>query len=350
MPSRIANDDEMNLNRYSRQTVYREIGEQGQQKLLRSKVAIVGMGALGTVAANSLARAGVGFLRLIDRDYVELSNLQRQTLYDENDATRNSPKAVAACRHLANVNSEITLEPIVEELDSGNIERLFDGIDLVLDGLDNWESRFLLNESCHKLVIPWIYCAAIGSQGMTMNIRHTEMSPCLQCIVPPDADSNNSPSCATAGVLNMVTGMIAAVQAAEAVKILVDSPQIREGLFVTNLWNNQFKTMPFAKNDDCPVCVHGRYEYLTRTKSTSVKRLCGRNSIQVTPSKPARLELATFAETLKKSGQVEVDSFMLQFDDGRHRILLFPDGRAIIENAIDEMNAKSLYTEYIGGL
>ena len=350
MSCRIAYDDEMNLNRYSRQTVFPEIGEQGQKKLLHSKVAVVGMGALGTVVANALARAGIGFLRLIDRDYVELSNLQRQTLYDEHDATRNLPKAVAACHHLANVNSEITLEPIVEEIDSGNIERLFEGIDLVLDGLDNWDSRFLLNEACHKLAIPWIYCAAIGAQGMTMNILHTETRPCLRCIVPPDADSNNTPSCATAGVLNMATGTIAAVQAAEAVKILIGSPNVRDGLFVANLWDNQFKTIRFEKNDDCPVCVRCRYENRERINGPSVKYLCGRNSIQVTPSKPVRIELKAFAETLKKSGQVEADSFMLQFDNGRHRILLFPDGRAIIENAIDEMNAKSIYTEYIGGL
>jgi len=240
------------MQRYVRQMVFSGIGESGQQILSNSRVAIVGTGALGTVSANCLARAGVGFLRLIDKDYVERINLHRQILYTEEDADTNVPKAVAACSFLARANSDIQLEPIVAELNANNIEPLFSDIDLVLDAVDNWETRFLMNRVCRKKSLPWIYCAALGSEGMTMNFLPNEQ-PCLQCVVPQET-IGVQPTCVTAGVLNMATGAIASIQAVEAVKILLGSPHIRQGLFVADFWTNRFKTIPFEKEDHCVIC------------------------------------------------------------------------------------------------
>ncbi|GHT25500.1 thiamine/molybdopterin biosynthesis protein MoeB [Planctomycetales bacterium] len=336
------------MNRYSRQSIFHGIGEEGQEKLAAAKIAVAGVGALGTVSANLLCRAGIGFLRLIDRDIVELSNLQRQILFDENDAAQTVPKAVAACRHLEKVNSEITLEPVVAEIDSDNISQLFSGFDLILDGTDNWETRFLINEYCRKENIPWIFCAALGSLGMTMNILPDGNASCLQCLTASSEIPEQNGTCSTDGVLNMTTGFIASMQAAEAVKILLKSPNIRNGLFVADLWNNRFKTMPIEKDADCPVCVKHHYDYLYRMKSLTVKRMCGSDSVQISPERPLKTDLKTVAETLKQFGTVEQDAFMLQFDDGKHKIILFSDGRAVIEHAAGEMNAKQIYTDYFG--
>ncbi|MDR1269641.1 MAG: ThiF family adenylyltransferase [Planctomycetaceae bacterium] len=340
------------MERYSRQIVFSGLGRIGQKKLLEATVAVVGVGALGSVSANLLCRAGVGHLRLIDRDYVEKNNLQRQILYNEEDAEKRYPKAVAACNHLSRVNSEIILEPVVAELSAANIEQIFEKVDLVLDGLDNWETRFLVNEACYRFGIPWIYCAALGAETMSMNLLPDENRPCLRCFMSPESGSAAGQSCAVAGVLNMATGMIAAVQTAEAVKILTGSTEIRNGLFVADLWNNRFKTIRIEKDIDCPVCVHRRYEFLNRFGGSRVTRLCGSNSIQVMPSKPAQLPLEMMAEQLAKNSdnrtKIEVYPFMLNFDNGRNHIQIFQDGRAIIENARDETEALSIYSEYVG--
>ena len=244
-----------NMQRYIRQMTFSGIGETGQQILGSSRVAVVGVGALGTVTANCLARAGVGFLRLIDCDHVEKINLHRQILYTEEDADKRTPKAVAACSFLARANSEIQLEPVVAELNADNAETMFADVDLVLDAVDNWKTRFLVNEVCRKMSLPWIYCAVLGSQGMTMNFLPGDY-PCLRCVVPDQAVSEVQPTIATVGVLNMTTGAIASVQSAEAVKILLGSPEIRQGLFVADPWHNRFKTIPFERDAHCLVCQH----------------------------------------------------------------------------------------------
>jgi len=238
--------------RYIRQIAFSGMGESGQQILGNSRVVIVGAGALGTVSANCLARAGVGFLRLIDKDHVERINLHRQILYTEENADTNVPKAVAACSFLVRANSEIQLEPVVSELNADNVETLFRDVDLVLDAVDNWETRFLMNKVCRKKALPWIYCAALGAEGMTMNFLPNDQ-PCLQCVVSQET-IGIQPTCVTMGVLNMTTGAIASIQAAEAVKILLGSPFVRQGLFVADFWNNRFKTIPFEKDSHCTVC------------------------------------------------------------------------------------------------
>ena len=242
-----------NMQRYVRQIAFAGIGETGQQMLNKSRVAVVGVGGLGTVAANCLARAGIGFLRLVDRDHVERINLHRQILYTEEDARRRVPKAVAACSVLVRANSEIHIEPVVAELNADNIESMFCDVDLVLDAVDNWKTRFLINEFCRKKLLPWIYCAALGSQGMTMNFLPGDQ-PCLQCVIPSQTISGNQSTCVTEGVLNMTTGAIAAIQTAEAVKILLGSPHVRQGLFVADFWKDRFKTIPVEKDSNCPVC------------------------------------------------------------------------------------------------
>jgi adenylyltransferase/sulfurtransferase len=335
----------MKLERYARQMAFGHVGRAGQEKLLRSKVAIIGMGALGTVLANGLCRAGVGHIRLVDRDYVELNNLQRQLLYTEQDAGQSLPKAVAACQHLENINSEIQLEPVIADANPNNIDQLLGGVHLALDATDNWETRLLLNEACHALGIPWIYCGVLGAEGTTMNILPG--GPCLRCFVagPGAAPSH---SCATFGVLNMITGAIANLQAAEALKILIGSSAVRRGLLTMDVWGNYTATVRLEKNPDCPVCGRGEYAYYGRAPGTCTTSLCGSNAIQVTPAEAPALDFAQLAQRLARAGTVRQTPFMLFFSDGKYEFTLFRDGRAMIQNAKDEAHAKSLYVEYFG--
>ena len=337
----------VNIGRYARQTVFSRIGKAGQEKLLKSKVTIIGMGALGTVSANNLCRSGVGYIRMVDRDYVELTNLQRQILYIESDARQNLPKAIAAYNHLSEINSGITLEPIVADANPSNIESLISGADLVLDATDNWEIRFLINEICHKQKIPWIYGAALGAEGMTMNILPEDGKPCLMCFVGGSMPSP-SHSCSTFGVLNMITNVIASIQTAEAIKILTGSDSVRPDLLTVDLWENNIAAIEIKKNDDCPVCVHNQYEYFGKISGSCTTNLCGNNSVQVVPSGPVKADFRALAEKLKAVGTVRFNQFTLIFEDDKYKITLFLDGRAIIGNAIDGNNAKSIYTEYIG--
>jgi adenylyltransferase/sulfurtransferase len=279
------------MQRYARQTVFNRIGEEGQKKLLQSKVAIIGMGALGTVAANNLCRSGIGYIRMVDRDYVELSNLQRQVLFNEDDARENLPKAVAAFNHLFKINSEITMEPVVTDVNSSNIEKLLSGVDLVLDATDNWEIRFLMNEACHKNNIPWIYCAALGSHGMTMNILPGKVNPCLRCFIVED-QSSPAFSCSTFGVMNMITGTMASIQTMEAIKILLHSDSVRKELLTLDLWENQIDSVNVQKNDDCPVCVHRQFDNLEKAVGSYSTSLCGSNSVQVVPHSPVKVDFS----------------------------------------------------------
>lgn len=333
--------------RYSRQIIFEEIGEAGQKKLLESQVGIIGLGALGTVSANNLARAGVGNLRLIDRDYVELSNLQRQTLYDEDDVRNEKPKAVAAYEHLTKINSGITIEPIIADVNSSNIEGLIQGCDLILDCTDNFEIRFLLNEACDALKIPWIYCGALGSACMTMNIIPGK-TPCFQCLSGNVHSSGNHPTCSTVGVLNMITGIASSIQSAEAIKILLNSEEVSKSLFFMDIWNNTAEYLETKPDPECPVCGRHHYTRLGKAPTSSATSLCGRNEIQVIPDREAIIDFESLADNLSSLGNVNYNKFMLKFSDGRIKIKLFKDGRAIIENAKDENQAKAIYTEYFG--
>jgi len=333
--------------RYSRQIVFKGIGEEGQKKISNSKVVIIGMGALGTVIANNLCRAGVGFIRMVDRDYVEISNLQRQVLYNEDDVRENLPKAVAATKHLQQVNSEITLEPVVSDVNSQNIEKLMEGVNLVLDGTDNLEIRYLMNEACHKHRMPWIYGAALMSYGMSMNILPGE-SACLRCLYPHLLKPGSYHTCSSAGVLSMITGIIGCVESAEALKILTGSTEVRKTLFVFDVWNNSTHYIEVEKDADCPTCALKNYEFLDTVKGSYTTSLCGRDSVQVHPASTGDVDLKALARKLEPLGKVKYNQFILNFNIGEMEISLFKDGRAIIKNVKDENAAKSIYSEYIG--
>lgn len=282
--------------RYSRQIIFKHIGETGQQKLLSSTVAIIGLGALGTVSANNLARAGVGSIRLIDRDYVELSNLQRQSLYDEEDVKNEKPKAIAAYDHLTKVNSTIKLEPVIADVNFANIEQLILGCDLVLDCTDNLEIRFLLNEACDRSQTPWIYCGAVSSSCMTMNIIPGK-TPCFQCFAGDTESTGANHTCSTVGVLNMITNIAASVQSAEAVKILLGSEDVRRTLFFMDLWDNIVEDLDVQRDPQCPVCSAHQYKYLEQHIGSYATSLCGRNEIQVMPGKVSHINFESIASS-----------------------------------------------------
>lgn len=336
-------------DRYSRQERFHGIGTQGQKKLQAARVAIVGMGALGSVSANELARAGIGFLRLIDRDYVELSNLQRQVLYDEKDAEEGTPKVIAACEHIRRINSEIVIEPVLEDFNTGNAASLIKDMDLVLDATDNFETRYLLNEVCMEYGIPWIYGAALESYGMTMNFLPG--GPCFSCFTEQtgaeDIDGTCE-TCSSVGVLNSITAVIASYQSAEAVKILVGSDDVCRQLRVIDLWENHFDCVSVLKNESCPVCVNKEYHYLGKVSGLQTDKLCGRDSIQIVPSEKKNIDFDEFSERLSHLGKVSANLFSLDFDSPSASFKLLRDGRAIIRHVDSVGRAKSVYAEYIG--
>jgi adenylyltransferase/sulfurtransferase len=250
------------LDRYVRQTAFPGIGESGQHKLLDSSVAVVGCGGLGTHIADTLARAGVGRLKLVDRDYVELNNLQRQLLFDQRDVAEASPKALAAARRLENINSQVKIESLVAEVSKENVEDIIGDVDLVLDGCDNFETRYLINDACVKHDIPWIYGGAVASYGMTMNII-PHQTACLRCVFPERPEAATIVTCATAGILASIVAIIAALQCSEALKLLTGQGNLNEGLTHVDVWENSFEVFSVERQeDDCPACGKGRYEYL----------------------------------------------------------------------------------------
>lgn len=333
-------------DRYSRQERFYGVGPAGQERLRQARVAIVGMGALGTVSASELARAGVGFLRLIDRDYVELSNLQRQLLYDEHDAEAGTPKAAAACERLRQVNSEIVLEPVLEDLTAANVEALLQDVDLVLDATDNLEVRYLINEFCADRRIPWIYGGALGAEGMTMNILPD--GPCLLCLSDGIEEDSGGRTCSTVGVIGAATAIVASYQSAEAIKILTGSPKVRRTLIHFDLWQNRWVDERIDKQPDCPVCALRQYRHLGTVSGVRTDPLCGRDSIQVAPAQPRQMDFAQLQEKLQPMGTVRVSAYCLDFDSPAASFKLFRDGRAIVRHVQSEGRAKSVYAEYIG--
>lgn len=333
--------------RYSRQIIMNEIGENGQNLLQKSRVTIIGVGALGTVIANNLARAGVGYLRIVDRDFVDLTNLQRQLLYYESDIRDNLPKAVAASKHLEEINSEISIEPVVSDVNSGNIEEFLENTDLVLDGTDNFETRFIINDACIKKGIPWIYGSALGGYGMTMNII-PGVTACFRCLMSTVPSPGNPLTCSTMGVLNMITGIIACYQSAEALKILIKSPFISKNFLIVDLWRNMTDYLYIPRENECLTCAKHEYEFLKGSYNPDIISLCGSNSIQIMPALPGKIDLKKLGEALEKIGTVTFNKFLLKFSNFETEFTLFPDGRAIIKNTENEQTARSIYAKYIG--
>jgi adenylyltransferase/sulfurtransferase len=339
------------LERYSRQIRFPGMGEAGQRRLLESHVTLCGCGALGTVLANALVRAGVGHVRIVDRDFIETHNLQRQILFDEHDVAENLPKAEAAARKLAAINSSVHVEPVVTDIDRTNILELVEDADLILDGTDNFEIRYLINDVAVKLGKPWVYGGSIGSHGQTMTILPGE-TPCLRCVFEAAPAPGEAATCETAGVLGPIVNIIASFQATEAFKILTGrKAQINRELIYIDVWDNilrRIKIAPLLGKVDCPCCQRKRFEWLDGEQGTHTTSLCGRNAVQVAHRTPSRLNFEEMAKHLETQGEVSYNRFLLKFNADNHEFTVFPDGRAIIKGTSDVDKARSLYAKYIG--
>lgn len=333
-------------DRYSRQRLLPEIGDEGQSRLLESRVAVVGCGALGTVQASLLVRAGVGETILIDRDIVEVTNLQRQTLFDESDAADGVPKAVAAARSLRAVNSEVRVIPEATDLTALNAERLLGTAQVILDGTDNYETRYLLNDVAVKRSLAWIYGAAVGTRGSVMPVV-PGITACLACLFP-SPPSERQPTCDTAGVLNAVTALIASLQVAEALKILVGrSDSLCKRLVTWDAWTGSRSSVSAERPDsDCQVCGHRKFLRLT-TEVVKSAQLCGRDAVQV-PGGNRHVNLDSLASRLKALGSVRSSEYFLKFHCPPHELTVFPDGRAIVKGTRDLALARSLYARFVG--
>ncbi len=337
--------------RYSRQILFAPIGRAGQERLANSRVAIVGMGALGTVLANHMVRAGAGFVRMIDRDFVEPSNLQRQMLYDEEDARQHLPKAMAAYEKLSKINSDVTIEPVVADLTPYNAEEYLADVDLVLDATDNFQVRYLINDVCVKHNIPWIYGGAVSAKGMFAVIR-PGVTPCLRCLFPEPLKAGDAPTCDTAGVIGPIIHIIASYQATEAFKILVGAEDAyNPNLEHFDIWQNQHSQMKVGKlrRPDCPTCQKRGFTFLQpESPSGMATTLCGRNTVQITPAEHTRLDLTALEQRLAPLGQTERNKFLLRFHTEPHTLVIFPDGRVLVQGTDDIPMARTLYDKYIG--
>lgn len=344
---------EPSLERYSRQVLFSEVGEQGQQRLMNSRVFVCGCGALGTVIAETLVRAGVGFLRIVDRDFVEISNLQRQVLFDERDVAQRIPKAIAAAEKLAKINSSVTLEPIVADVDHNNIRGFFEGVDLVLDATDNFEIRFLLNDASLETGIPWVYGGCIGSHGQTMAVFPHE-SACLRCVIESPPDPGMTETCDTAGVLGPAVNVVASLQSVAAIKILSGRRDaVEPALMVIDVWDGTLRKMSvrdLRERSQCPACVQGKREWLSGDRGAQSTVLCGRNAVQVVPHEKLSLSLEDLAKKVASVGTVTQNKYLLRLvlPETGHDITVFSDGRAIIKGTDDITAAKALYSRYIG--
>jgi molybdopterin-synthase adenylyltransferase len=334
------------INRYSRQTILPQIGTAGQEKLKKSHVLLLGCGALGTVIANALVRAGIGKLRIIDRDFVEIHNLQRQVLFNEQDIEEQIPKAIAAERHLRLINSSVEVEGIVADINCSNIERFVAGADLILDGLDNFETRGLVNDVCMKHRIPWVYGGVIATSGMTMNIIPGK-SPCLRCVRLDSSDAKNTMTCETAGVLSAAPFIIGSLQTVEAIKILIGSEALNRDLVAIDIWEGSFNHFKINSRADCPACL-GHYEYLDAKFGMKTTSLCGQNSIQILNPSAREISFEKLAKDLSPIVEVRYNKFMLRFTVDTYEIVVFSDGRAIVKNTDDESVARGLYAKYLG--
>jgi adenylyltransferase/sulfurtransferase len=336
-------------DRYSRQILFERIGEEGQRKLLAARVLIVGCGALGTAHAEALCRAGVGRLRMVDRDFVEPSNLQRQTMFTESDAERRLPKAIAAADHLRQINSDIEIEPHVVDVNYSNIEQLSDGCDLVLDGTDNFATRYLINDACVKHETDWIYGAAVGSYGVTMTIR-PHQTACLRCVFEEAPPAASAPTCDTAGVIMPIINIVSAVQVAETLKLLTGRFEDLHGsLMQFDVWRNEWRKIGLgAPHPDCPTCGLGQYETLEPAAAESAAVLCGRDAIQISPSQPTTVNFRSLAERLRPAGDVKFNEYLLRFKTGPFELTVFQDARSIVRGTDEIATARSLYAKYIG--
>jgi molybdopterin-synthase adenylyltransferase len=337
-------------NRYSRQVLFGPIGRDGQRRIMQGRAVLIGCGGLGTVIADILVRAGVGFLRIVDRDFVEESNLQRQVLFDEDDVKKNLPKAEAARRALRRIDSHADVEAVVRDVDSTCVLDLVRDADVILDGADNFEVRYLLNDAAIRLRKPWIYGAVVGSYGMTASIV-PGVTPCLRCLFDAPPPPGATPTCDTAGVLSSAVHVIASIQASEALKILSGGAEsVKPRMVTIDLWKHDYRSdsLQEARNPECEACGRGNLVYLNAERGSFVTSLCGRNAVQISWKDRHEVDFDRLAETLAASGEVTVNRFLLRYRNPEVTITLFPDGRAIVEGTPDLDRARELYAKYIG--
>jgi molybdopterin-synthase adenylyltransferase len=335
--------------RYSRQILFQPIGKIGQEKLINSKVLLVGCGALGASHAEMLARAGVEKLKIVDRDFVEWTNLQRQTLYKEQDAFERLPKAIAAKNRLAEINAEIEVEAIVADVNQNNIESLIENCDLVIDGTDNFQVRYLINDACVKHKKTWIYGAAVSSYGTTMTIFPNE-TPCLRCIFEEIPDAGSSPTCDTAGVIMPIISTISAVQVTEALKILTENfDKLHKSLMQFDVWQNDWRKIKLREPiADCICCGQRKFEFLENENREFFTTLCGRDAVQISAPNPTKLDLISLADKLKNLGKIKQNEYLVRFQADNFEVTVFADARAIIKGTDDLSVARSVYAKYIG--
>jgi adenylyltransferase/sulfurtransferase len=346
----------LEIDRYHRQVLLPQVGPEGQARLTNARVLLVGCGALGGVIAEQLARAGVGFLRIADRDLVELTNLQRQVLFDEADVRDQTPKAAAAAKRLAKINSSVTLDARVTDVHAGNIEELAEcgtgraGIDLMLDGTDNVETRCLLNDVSVKFSLPWVYGACVGTEGRCLAICPPETA-CLRCVFPEPPAPSELPTCDTAGVLGSAAAVIASLQVTAALRILLDTPQSEQTLLAIDMWEGRFRSVSMrdAKRPDCPTCGKREFQFLDRKERGRSASLCGRNAVQVQSGSEVRLPL--LAQKLAPMGQVQLTPYLLRCvlnEPKNVKLTVFPDGRAILHGIEDLERARAIYARFVG--
>ncbi len=333
--------------RYARQQILPEIGIEGQRKLAQSNILIIGCGALGGFQAELLARAGVGTIRIVDRDIIDITNLQRQILFDEKDAAAHIAKSEAAAHRLRSINSEVVVETRAVDVTPANIEALVTGSDLVLDGTDNFETRYLINDTCVKHGMTWIYGGVIGTTGMVMVIR-AGSGPCLRCLMPNKPEPGSFETCDTSGVLNTAVGVVASLQATAALRILTGTEDLGGRLISVDPWQGTFQTFTLKKSDQCPCCGLRQFDYLTSAEISWTTVMCGRNAVQVTPPRSLEVDMNALRTRLQQAGSVTASGLLLRFKAAEGEMVLFPDGRALVLNTTDQARARNLYARYIG--
>jgi molybdopterin/thiamine biosynthesis adenylyltransferase len=340
----------VSASRYSRQELFAGIGREGQARLRQARVVVVGCGALGTVASEMMVRAGVAAVTVIDRDFVEESNLQRQSLFDEQDVASGLPKAVAAEAHLRALNGDVEVRGIVTDLVPDNAEALLGGADLVLDGTDNFEARFLLNDVCIRAGRPWVYGACVGSYGLALLVR-PKVSPCLRCLLEQQPAPGSGPTCDTAGVVAPIVHVIAGIQAGEALKVLAGKMDaLLPGLVTVDLWQGQFDVLDLrGRAPWCPACTAGQFDYALAGPAGASAVLCGRDAVQVRPGHDAQVDLGALAGRLGPAADVRIaNEHLVRFVVPEAELVVFRDGRAIVKNVRDTAQARSLYAKYVG--
>ncbi|WP_437226791.1 ThiF family adenylyltransferase [Planctomicrobium sp. SH661] len=341
------------MDRYRKQTLFSGIGESGQQRLRGSRVTLVGCGALGSVIAESLVRAGVGFLRIVDRDFVDLSNLQRQVLYDEQDVADRLPKSIAAAEKLRRINSEVTIEPHVGDVTHANILELIRDADVIMDGTDNFETRFLINDAAVETGTPWVHAGCVGSQGQVMSIIPGQ-TPCFRCLMPDIPGPGTSETCDTAGVLGSAVQIVASIQVVDALKILTGQQHlIQPVLTIVDVWDHTWRQLnleSLLSQRNCPCCQGTERTWLAGASGTQTSVMCGRNSVQISPVAGSQLVLAQLKSRLEGSGTVRMNPFLLVFQPAgwEGELTIFSDGRCIVTGTEDVNQAKTLYARYVG--